>query len=210
MPSKNIVKIYLKDGIYHIYNRGVEKRNIFMDDQDYKVFLHLLKRYLLPPEDKAASQVEPVRRLPEGRQNDIYKEIRLLCYCLMPNHFHLMIQQLTERVITDFIRRLTNSYTKYFNEKYERVGPLFQGRYRAALIKEESYFLHLPYYIHHNPKELFIKVKEYPWSSYADYLGRRNTLWLYKKGLMDYFIESEKGNFDLENSKEVLKNLILE
>ena len=221
MPSKNIVKIYLKDGIYHIYNRGVEKRKIFLNEQDYKVFLHFLKRYLTSPENshqgKTSSQVEPVRELPAGRQTDIYKQIRLLCYCLMPNHFHLMIQQLTERAIIELMRRLSNAYTKYFNEKYDRVGSLFQGRYKAALIKKESHFLHLPYYIHYNSGELFENrkdmiesIKNYNWSSYADYLGQRNTSWIYKKGLMDQFIESEKENFDLESSKGILGNLMLE
>jgi len=221
MPSKNVVKIYLKDGIYHIYNRGVEKRNIFLDDQDYKVFLHFLKRYLSPPENfhqgKTSLQVRPVRRLPDCRQNNLYNEIQLLCYCLMPNHFHIMVQQLTERAITDFMRRLTNSYTKYFNEKYKRVGSLFQGRYKAALIKKEIHFLHLPYYIHYNPIKLFKdnnnikeKIENYSWSSYADYLGKQNTSWIYKKGLMEQFIESERQEFNFEDSKKLLGNLILE
>ena len=106
MPSKNSIKIYLKDGIYHIYNRGVEKRDIFLDEQDYKVFLSLLKRYLLPLNDDE-NKVDRVRPCWES---EIYKQIRLFCYCLMPNHFHLMAQQLKERAITEFMRRLTNAY----------------------------------------------------------------------------------------------------
>jgi len=221
MPSKNIVKIYLKDGIYHIYNRGVEKRNIFIDKQDYKVFLHFLKRYLLSPDEVGPHQEGAKEGLhyvrPYQWQTGIYKEIRLLCYCLMPNHFHLMIQQLTERAVIEFMRRLSNAYIKYFNEKYNRVGSLFQGRYKAALIKKESHFLHLPCYIHYNPSELFEnkkdmieRTKNYNWSSYADYLSKRNTPWIYKKELMDQFIESEKQEFDFKNSKNLLGNLTLE
>ncbi len=218
MPSKNIVKIYIKDGIYHIYNRGVEKRKIFMDEQDYKVFLNLLKRYLTPPEDfyhKKTSlqiplQVEPVRRLPPIRQSDIDKKIRLLCYCLMPNHFHLMIQQLTERAIIDFMRRLSNSYTKYFNEKYKRVGSLFQGRYKAALVTKEEHFLYLPYYIHRNPEKLNKKIKNYPYSSYGDYIGTRNTKWIYKKDLMEQFVEAENEDVDFEKAKDILGKIALE
>jgi len=221
MPSKNTIRIYVKDGIYHIYNRGVEKRKIFMDDQDYKVFLHFFKRYLTPPENphqgKTSLQVRPVRKLPMGRETEIYKEIRLLCYCLMPNHFHLLVQQITEKAITDFMRRLINSYARYFNEKHKRVGSLFQGRYKAVLIKKEIHFLHLPYYIHYNPSRLFDnksnikeKVKNYSWSSYADYLGKRNTSWIYKKELMGQFIEFEKQEIDFENSKKLLGNLTLE
>ena len=129
----------------------------------------------------------------------------------------MIVQQLTERAVIEFMRRLSNAYTKYFNEKYNHIGLLFQGRYKAALIKKESHFLHLPYYIHYNPGKLFENkkdmiesIKNYNWSSYADYLGQRNTSWIYKKGLMEYFIESEKENFDLKSSKEILGNLTLE
>ncbi len=217
MPSKNTVKNYVKDGIYHIYNRGVEKRDIFMDDQDYKAFLNILKRYLSSPEQLKLNQVGPGNQVRPGRQTELYKNIRLLCYCLMPNHFHLMVKQLTERAMTDLMRRLTNSYTRYFNKKYERVGSLFQGRYKAALITKEVYFLHLPYYIHYNPTGLFNsednieeKVENYPWSSLGDYLGNRNTNWLYTEGLMEQFIETQKQGADFENSKNILGDLALE
>ena len=218
MPSKNIIRIYVKDGIYHIYNRGVEKRQIFMDEEDYRMFLYFLKRYLLSPDDISWRSDLHKEWSPDPRwRSDLHKEIRLLCYCLMPNHFHLLVQQTTEKAITDFMRRLINSYTKYFNEKYKRVGSLFQGRYKAALIKKEIHFLHLPYYIHYNPSKLFDnksdikeKVKNYSWSSYADYLGKRNTSWIYKKDLMEQFIESENKKFNLEDSKKLLGNLTLE
>jgi len=211
MPSKNIVKIYIKDGIYHIYNRGVEKRKIFMDEQDYKVFLHFLKRYLTSPEEfNSLVQVGPERRIKPCRQSDIDKKIRLLCYCLMPNHFHLMIQQLTERAIVEFMRRLSNAYIKYFNNKYKRVGSLFQGRYKAALIRKERHFLYLPYYIHHNPEKLNKKIKSYPYSSYGDYLGIRNTKWIYKKDLMEQFVEAENEGMDIEEAKNILGKITLE
>ena len=221
MPSKNTIKIYVKDGIYHIYNRGVEKRKIFLSEQDYKVFLHFLKRYLSPPDEVRPHQGGNKGELnyvrPYQWQTEVYKEIRLLCYCLMPNHFHLMIQQLTERAVIEFMRRLSNAYAKYFNEKYNRVGSLFQGRYKAVLIKKESHFLHLPHYIHYNSGELFENkkdmiesIKNYNWSSYADYLGQRNTSWIYKKDLMEQFIESEEQKFDFETSKKILGNLTLE
>jgi putative transposase len=226
MPSKNSTKIYIKDGIYHIYNRGIEKRDVFLDEQDYKMFLSLLKRYLLSPDvfaklctvrtgpswqlESAVNQVRPVR------QSELYKQIRLFCFCLMPNHFHLMIQQLSERAIIEFMKSLTNAYVEYFNEKYNRrdIGPLFQGRYKAVLINKEPQFLCLPYYIHfHNPEELYKneteknlirKVQDYPWSSYGDYLGKRNSKWIYKKGIMEQFIETEKIQPDIETTRETL------
>lgn len=142
MPSKNVIKQYLEGGFYHIYNRGVDKRTIFEDPLDYKMFLSYLKNYLLP---RRPEQVRPVRA------SNIFEEIKLICYCLMPNHFHLLIKQVTKSAIISFMRRITNAYTKYFNERYKRVGPLFQGRYKAILVTEEPYLLHLTRYIHLNP-----------------------------------------------------------
>lgn len=207
MPSKNVVKIYVKDGIYHVYNRGVEKRNIFSDEQDYKVFLHFLKRYLLP-----LAQVGPRQEDRLRWESDIHKEIRLLCYCLMPNHFHLMIQQLEERSIIEFMKRLGNAYINYFNKKNKRVGSLFQGRYKAVLIQKESHFLYLPYYIHNNPSDLedCDDPKNYPYSSYADYLGKRNTEWIFKKSLMEQFKEAEISKMGFGTVKNVLGKVTLE
>lgn len=196
MPSRNTVKIYVANGIYHIYNRGVEKRKIFLDEQDYKIFLYYLKSYLLPVDQ----QTKPPRGIKYLDNFSLYKDIRLFAYCLMPTHFHLMLKQLTEKAIVEFMRRLSNAYVEYFNKKYERVGPLFQGRYKAAHIDEENYFLHLSRYIHLNPLELFEgeknkfkKLREYSYSSYQDYLGQRNSRWIYQEEIMNYF----------ENTKDI-------
>lgn len=219
MPSKNSVKVYVKDGFYHLYNRGVEKRKIFMEEQDYKMFLYFLKKYLLPPDDplRGLNPRKEKERIDYRWKSNLYNEIKLLCYCLMPNHFHLIIKQLNENGITYFMKRLSNCYTGYFNEKYNRVGSLFQGRYKAALVKTETHFLHLIYYIHYNPKELFAeknnvieKTKDYPWSSYSDYLGKRNTKWIYKEELKPYFLEAENNLSDVDYSQKILGVLTLE
>jgi putative transposase len=213
MPSKNVIKIYIKDGIYHIYNRGVEKRQIFMDEEDYRIFLYFLKRYLLSPDDVSWRSDLHKEWIPDPRwRSDLHEEIRLLCYCLMPNHFHLMIQQLQERSITEFMKRLGNAYIDYFNKKNKRVGSLFQGRYKAALVQKESHFLYLPYYIHNNPSELedCDNPKNYSYSSYADYLGRRNTKWIFKEGLMEQFKEAETSKMDFEEVKDILGGMTLE
>jgi len=232
MPCKNTIRNYIEGGIYHVYNRGVEKRQIFMDDQDYTVFLHILKRYLIPPEKSSLQvapviQVGPVRRLPDCRQTNLYKKIQLLCYCLMPNHFHLILKQATEKSIIEFIRRLTNSYIKYFNEKHKRVGTLFQGRYKATLVNKESYLLHLSRYIHANPRELFKNIdnfRKYSYSSYLDYLGDRHAQWVHPEEILNYF-EKQKGDlggdefssyqnfvetYSEDEEHKILKNLILE
>lgn len=190
MPSKNVVKQYLEGGFYHIYNRGVDKRTIFEDALDYRMFLSYLKNYLSPRQPK---QVRPVR------ESKIFEQIQLICYCLMPNHFHLLIKQGTQFAIVDFMRRITNAYTKYFNERYKRVGPLFQGRYKAVLVTEEPYLLHLTRYIHLNPAELSEEYRSnllgYTYSSYGDYLGKRKTLWLHPEEILGFFRTVQKTKF---------------
>jgi len=229
MPSKNTIKIYVQGGIYHIYNRGIEKRQIFMDDQDYKMFLYFLKRYLLPF-NKSSDEVSPHQeyiRPYQWQSSEIYKETQLWCYCLMPNHFHLLLKQFTERAIVEFMRRVINSYTRYFNEKYKRIGALFQGCYRATLVETEFYLLHLSRYIHANPRELFKNIQDfrkYSYSSYLDYLGDRNTKWLYPQEILSYF-EKQKGDlggdefssyqnfvetYSEDEEHKILKKLILE
>jgi len=121
--------------------------------------------------------------------------------------------------MVELMQRLISAYVKYFNKKYNRLGEgsLFQGRYKAALIRRESHFLYLPYYIHHNPDNLYKhdkdavkKVQNYSWSSYADYLGKRNTICVYKKGLINQFIESERQKFSIEESRKILGPIALD
>lgn len=192
MPAVHIVKTYIENGYYHLYNRGVEKRNIFLDEQDYKVFLHFLKRYL-------TKAPESPDRLQPGWKFDLFDKLKLIAYCLMPNHYHFLIQQTTKEAISDFMRALANSYVRYFNEKYERVGPLFQGTYKGILVENEIYLLHLTRYIHLNPGEVqpgdrLNLVREYPYSSYGEYLGVRQTSWIHPEEILSFFKSAQKAN----------------
>lgn len=144
MPAKNSIKTYVEDTFYHIYNRGVEKRVIFLDDHDYNTFIFYLKLYLSPP------GFDKKQRIRKTFHNDI----TLHSFCLMPNHFHLLIHQQKPTDITNFMRALSTSYSMYFNKKYKRVGSLFQGKYRAAVVDNDSYLIALSRYIHHNPTSL--------------------------------------------------------
>lgn len=103
------------------------------------------------------------------KQKDL---IQIFCYCLMPNHFHLLLKQLEEKGVSDFLRKVTNSYTRYFNTKYDRIGPLFQGAFKAKLVETDEYLLQLSKYIHRNPFPLSMwEGKVYPYSSYSYYLS---------------------------------------
>lgn len=191
MPRKNSLKIYIQGGYYHIYNRGVEKRIIFEDDQDYKVFINCL-RYSLSELPKRTDLVKaftlqglPFQGIPHQPKN-FYKKIELLAYCLMPNHFHLLIKQIDNISLKSFMISLITRYSMYFNKKYDRVGSLFQGVYRAVLVNDEPYLLHLSRYIHLNPSE-YTDNPIIAYSSYADYLKLRKTPWLKSDFILNQF-----------------------
>jgi len=161
MPGKNLIKDYVEESYYHIYNRGVNKQPIFIDDQDYHVYLGLLKRYLGSTVEKNAARIN---------HPNYFKDIELLAFCLMGNHFHLFIYQLGDReAVTKLMRSLTTAYSMYFNKKYKRVGPVFQQRYRAVRITDDGQLLHITRYIHLNPDSYL----DYQWSSLPYFLGTK-------------------------------------
>jgi putative transposase len=229
MPAKNSIKIYAENTIYHAYNRGVEKRKIFLDEQDYKVFLNYLKEYLSPPpkpEERILKSFGLKGRTFKGipRQvNNYHGKIELLAYCLMPNHFHLLIKQGNDKnVLKEFMQSLLTRYSMYFNKKYERIGSLFQGKYKAIIVMDEIYILHLSRYIHLNPYEYTKNLVE-AYSSYGEYLGLRKTSWVNPNLILAYF-ENKKflpefkktvsyKNFVedyLKDATEILGNVTLE
>jgi len=218
MPSRNVVKVYVEHGTYHVYNRGVEKRTIFVDTQDYVMFRHYLRAYLLPTDHPSQKKLPPsLQRVP--RDYDLFRRVELLAYCLMPNHFHLIIRQLDEKGMAEFVKRLSNAYVAYFNRRYGRVGSLFQGPYRAALLKADADLLQLTRYVHRDPLELLSGqglslLEDYPYSSYPEYLGRRQTDWLHSEAILDYlppaatyqqFVEDESVDDRLVLGDKVLE-----
>lgn len=220
MPAKNIIKDYLQGGYYHIYNRGVNKNDIFKNKADYFMFLHLLKEYLLPPNHP---DTETIRGLnPFRHPINCYDDITLLAYSLMPNHYHLFLQQKSESGLINFMKALATSYAMYFNQKYDRVGHLFQGAYKGVLIKNETYLLHISRYIHANPREILPKnqpLENYSYSSYQSYLGEWKTDWLNTEIILSYFKKKIRGKnsyqefveeFNAKKDGEEIREFILE
>lgn len=189
MPPKNSVKEYHENSYYHLYNRGVAKLPIFLDEQDYKTFLSYLKIYLEPPNLQGeALKVAPTRKL-----KNFNGEIKLVAYCLMPNHFHFQVYQTSETAINRFIQAIGTKYSMYFNRKYKRVGTIFQGVYKAVMVTTEAQLLYLSKYIHRNPLEILptgSRLVDYPYSSYPNYLGRFNQLWVSKDDILGLFSRS--------------------
>jgi putative transposase len=197
MPAKNSRKTYLENSYYHLYNRGVEKRPIFLDQQDYGVFLSYLKEYLLPKNEKELQEqlVNPQLSATERNRINIKlklrnftDEITLLAYCLMPNHFHFFVKQKSSDSIDHFMQSLCTRYAMYFNRKYKRVGSLYQGVYKAVMIENESQFVHLSKYIHKQALKLKGETlqPQQP-SSYSQYLGLDGEEWLKPEEVLSYF-----------------------
>ena len=181
MPSKNSTKIYVKGGFYHIYNRGVAKCLIFCDHEDYEYFIFLLQRYLLKP--------VTIRAELKNYNN----KVSLLAYCLMPTHIHLLIKQNSTKAIAKFVKSLTQSYAMFYNKKYDRVGHLFQDKYKARLLENKNDLLNVSRYVHRNPQEISKKYRQYPYSSMKNYVrkaAKTPELFIETKIILDEFKSS--------------------
>lgn len=186
VPSKNIVKSYIENGYYHIYNRGVEKREIFLDEQDCFMFIYYLKMYLSPPEELMQLK-QPGLRLDRYISHNLYTELELLSFALMPNHIHLLIKQYSKNGIVKLMRRLSTAYVMYFNKKYDRVGALFQNRYKGILITTDNYLLHISRYIHLNPRNIQSSINFHKFTSYDYYLSSKKASWIKPDEILDCF-----------------------
>lgn len=188
MPARNIVKRYVAGGVYHIYNRGVEKRKIFLDKQDCVVFQRYLKLYLATIDEVKKIKVP---RLHSFLQNNMHDEIDLYAFALMPNHIHLEIRQKNADSIGKFMKRLSTSYVMYFNRKYNRVGALFQNIYKASNVESDPYLLHLSRYIHLNSSKIDnSKIDFADFCSYPYYLGEKEASWVKTDPILRYFSKS--------------------
>lgn len=169
MPYKQA--IFANNEFYHVFNRGVEKRITFTTKRDFNRFIETMDYYRIKD--------PPIRFSFKNRPIIVQKNtassplVEIICFCLMPNHFHMLVRQIENNGITIFLSKLSNSYTKYFNTKYKRLGPLFQGSFKAVRIEDDEQLLHVSRYIHLNPliDYLTIDLRTYSYSSYPEFLG---------------------------------------
>lgn len=167
MPSRMVPLV--NDEYYHVFNRGVNKLPIFNSVADYRRFIRSLKYYQIEGPKPRLSLFTPTTT-----KLDLSKKIvEVVCFCLMPNHFHILIKQIKDGGVSEFLGKLSNSYTRYYNTKYRRVGPILQGEFKSILVESNEQLLHLSRYIHLNPLVSgFTKdLESYRWSSYIEYLG---------------------------------------
>lgn len=166
MPSRIVP--FVNEYFYHIYNRGSEKRQIFGSRRDYQRFIKTINYYqFLGPKPKFSHYSEFQTFKPDPTK----KIVDIICFCLMPNHFHFLLKQLIDGGITEFVSKVSNSYTKYYNTKYNRVGPLLQGEFKSVLVESGEQLIHLSRYIHLNPRVSLVTkdLDSYDWSSYREY-----------------------------------------
>ena len=204
---------------YHIYNRGVEKRNIFLNDKDYKRFILLLFISNTKESFRLDNLINQCKKTFEEILNINRGEtlVEIGAWCLMPNHFHILIREKEEGGISKFMSKLSTAYSMYFNIKNSRSGALLCRPFKSILVEEDNYLKHLFGYIHLNPIDLISKdwkeniknnkknkiemknfLDSYKYSSYMDYLGKErdeNNILSFKK-FPKYFSNSHSfGDF---------------
>jgi putative transposase len=189
------------DQIYHIFNRGIERRDVFTNKYEFQRAVDTVGYYRFFNLPLKFSQF---LNKPQQVRNDIFSDIEIgnekivsvIAFCLMPNHFHFLLKQLKENGISRFISNFTNSYTKYFNTKNERAGPLFQGIFKSVLIETNEQLLHLSRYIHLNPVSSFLipdkDLQNYQWSSLPEYLNLNEKDICDRKIVLDQFSSIQK------------------
>ena len=193
--------VFAAGNIYHVYNRGTDKRVIFLDESDYLRAIHdlwefndehpaphlSLKSVGSPTSHRFGDR--PPKDIPPKREPRKLL-VKIHAFVLMENHFHLLLEPIKDTGVTEFMRKFGTGYTNYINQKYQRSGVLFQGKFKAIRISDEAHFLHIPYYIHCNPLDYFdpgwragkLKnptkalafLEQYRWSSLPDYIGKKN------------------------------------
>lgn len=171
--------------IYHVYNRGVEKRPIFLNKRDYSRFIELINYYRFVD---CPIKYSRFRQLPLDERtrivNDLQKSskklIDIIAFCLMPNHIHFLLKQNVDVGISKFIAKITNGYSHYFNIKHERVGHLFQSNFGAVRIETDEQLLHVARYIHLNPVTAYLiepdELESYMYSSFPEYVNKITNL----------------------------------
>lgn len=173
-----------------------------------------LSKYNLLPKDQREEIINSLKRKKEWL-------VEIVSYCLMPSHFHLVLKQLLDDGVKDFLRLLTNSFSHYFNTKHDRTGSLFGGRFKAVHIENDEQLLHVVRYVHLNPYTSYVvkdleHLEDYPYSSLSEYLGKSKNYLCQKRLVLNHFRTVEKyqsfvfNQGDYQRSLERIKYKILE
>lgn len=212
-----------RDHYYHIFSRSIAKFVVFNSQKDCSRFLEILKLYRY--EDfthkyskfiqlEASAQFDIEANL--KRTSSVFVEI--VAYCLMPTHFHLILKQTAENGISKYIAKVLNCYSRYFNIRHRRTGPLWSGRFKSVLVSDDRQLLHLSRYIHLNPTSVNLVNKPEKWthSSYLEYIEpeEERTKLCNFQGLFDLSPSSYKkfvmDQKDYQKRLSLIKNLLID
>ena len=221
MPGRELR--FVTDGIYHAFNHGIDPFQTFTNEGDYRRALLALEFYrLVTPPMKLSKFLSLDRETKKQIRNNLRQQERrvdVLSFCLMPNHFHLLLRQKKDGGIPKFMSDFQNSYTRFFNTKHERKGPLLLRPFKAVRIYSEQQLLHVSRYQHLNAYSSSIvrsleQLERYPWSSLPEYLGLVNQDLCEKETILSQFGSvGSYRNFifdraDYQRSLEEIKHII--
>lgn len=221
MYNKDVRKNPLvNENYYHVLNRSIAKFQIFNDEQDYCRFIEIVNLYRFPAFSYSYSaflSLSPYAQkaflLQMDKSNPI---IDIVTFSVMPTHFHLFLKQNTDPGISRYISRVLNAYTRYFNTKYHRKGPLWEGRFKSVLVSNDEQALHLTRYIHINAVSagLVEKPEHWTYSSYLEYINERADGICNFQGLFDFTPKSYKkfvnDRIGYQRNLSKIKKILLE
>jgi len=177
---------------YHVFNRGVDKRNVFPAKSHFVRFLKAIRNIL---DTGSATNRSPHNQSLALNSTESYQPpIAIICYCLMPNHYHFLLYQKSENAISEFMHKLDTSYTKFFDLNHKRTGRVFEYTFKAKRIESDEQLLHVSRYIHLNPLIAGITstLSTYRWSSYPDYIGLQSGTLCEKNPVLGHFHNDPK------------------
>ena len=212
--------------IYHIFNRGVASQPTFLNATDYQ---RALESFFYYQNSNPPVKYSSFLSLPLVQRNELLESLakeksflaEIISYCLMPNHFHFLLRQLQENGLSKFMSNFTNSYTRFFNTKRDRDGPLFTGKFKSVRIETQMQLLHVSRYIHLNPYTSYVvktidDLQAYPYSSFPEFLDNTNSSFCSKESILSEFKKKEDykhfvfDQADYQRSLDQIKHLIMD
>lgn len=224
MPGRDIPLV--TDQVYHVLNRGSAFQPVFNNKKDY---IRAIETIFYYQNKNLSISYSHFLRLPKEQKSVILETlgkkdnfiVDIIALCLMPNHLHLLLKQNQEKGISYFMSNFTNSYTRYFNKKSKRIGPIFQGKFKAVRIETDEQLLHVSRYIHLNPFTSYVvkilqDLETYPYSSFPEYLGISKTNFFQKEIVLDQFKSNTSykkfvfNQAEYQRELEKIKHLVLD
>ncbi|MBI2020700.1 transposase [Candidatus Daviesbacteria bacterium] len=216
----------ITDEVYHVFNRSIAGLPIFLNNKNYQRALDTINFYRF---EKPGLRFSHYNRLPMQQKSEFLenlksgnaKRVRIWAYCLMPNHIHFVLKQLSENGIANFMSNVQESYAKYFNIREERTGALFQSMFKAVRIETDEQLIHVVRYIHLNPLTAYViretkELETYPWCSFVEYINRQNAGIADKEDVLSYFSSLKRlkdftyDQVDYQRKLAEIKHLALE